>query len=104
MEIGKPHAELEKILLNMPDTPDVATHNPTLQRIDPNRFRPEGAHLKIYSYSGSLTTPPCTEGVSWYIYEKPISVSYLQLQRLRAFYADNNRQLQAERSIQQFKN
>ena len=27
------------------------------------------------TYSGSLTTPPCSEGVSWFVAEKPIALS-----------------------------
>jgi len=34
----------------------------------------------FYQYSGSLTTPPCTQGVSWFILQTPISASYAQIQ------------------------
>lgn len=32
-------------------------------------------HIRHYSYSGSLTTPPCTEEVQWVILEEPILIS-----------------------------
>lgn len=36
-----------------------------------------------YMYSGSLTTPPCTEGVTWYIYTEPLAMGLDALERLR---------------------
>lgn len=34
---------------------------------------------KVYAYSGSLTTPPCSEIVSWYVAADPICISPAQL-------------------------
>ena len=40
-------------------------------------------HADYYTYSGSLTTPPCTEAVKWYVKTKINTVSRAQLQQLR---------------------
>ncbi|MGM3274383.1 carbonic anhydrase [Ralstonia sp. 24A2] len=44
-----------------------------------------------YHYLGSLTTPPLTENVEWYVLKQPITASRAQLDALRGFYADNFR-------------
>lgn len=49
----------------------------------------------VVRYLGSLTTPPLTEGVHWYLAATPLTVSVEQLQQYREFFPqDNNRQLQ----------
>jgi carbonic anhydrase len=45
-------------------------------------------------YAGSLTTPPCTEGVDWVIYHEPIELSAEQIAVLKAAYEDNARPTQ----------
>ncbi|KAF7148787.1 hypothetical protein RHSIM_Rhsim03G0029300 [Rhododendron simsii] len=45
---------------------------------------------KYYRYIGSLTTPPCTEGVIWTIVEKVRTVSREQVQALRDAVDDVN--------------
>ncbi len=47
-----------------------------------------------WTYSGSLTTPPCTEGVSWFVYENPVSISRSQLNTFEAIYKMNTRPIQ----------
>ncbi|UTW55239.1 carbonic anhydrase [Kordiimonas sp. SCSIO 12610] len=44
-----------------------------------------------YRYNGSLTTPPCTEGVNWYILKTPIEASPQQINMLNALSGNNAR-------------
>ena len=40
--------------------------------------------LNHFNYSGSLTTPPCSEGVNWFVLSAPIQVSDAQLKQFRS--------------------
>lgn len=53
---------------------------------------PEGGAL--YHYLGSLTTPPLTENVEWYVLARPVEISAAQLAAFRAHYDGNNRDVQ----------
>ena len=47
-----------------------------------------------YRYMGSLTTPPCSEGVNWYVLTPPISVGMNQIKKFAAAVGANNRPTQ----------
>ena len=47
-----------------------------------------------YTFAGSLTTPPCTEGVTWFVLQRPASVSTSQVVRFGAAYPMNARPVQ----------
>lgn len=45
----------------------------------------------FYHYQGSLTTPPCSEKVQWYVMQNPKSITATQLVDLSTLYEGNNR-------------
>jgi carbonic anhydrase len=49
----------------------------------------------FYHYDGSLTTPPCSEGVKWYIRKTPTTLSNEQIAAFSEVYDHNNRPVQA---------
>ncbi|MFZ2726281.1 MAG: carbonic anhydrase family protein [Methylococcaceae bacterium] len=101
IKAGMANAEFQKILDNAPTLASV-TNTPANETIDPSALLPQSR--KFYSYAGSLTTPPCTEGVDWYVLTRPIEVSSEQLAQFEALYADNARHPQALNGRQVEKN
>ena len=49
---------------------------------------------RYHHYMGSLTTPPCSEGVRWFVLAQPISMSAAQIQKFEAAAAPNARPVQ----------
>lgn len=49
---------------------------------------------EAYVYRGSLTTPPCTEGVQWVVLAQPIQMSKEQIASFTKMFPDNHRPLQ----------
>jgi carbonic anhydrase len=90
------NAAIETILTNAPETAgEEAILNVAL---NPKDVLPQ--KMGYYTYSGSLTTPPCSEGVRWFVLKNPVFVSQAAIDRFHDIIAqfpnyngfpDNNR-------------
>ena len=55
--------------------------------LNPDRLLPTNSIY--YRYCGSLTTPPCSEGVRWTMYKEPIEASEAQIRQFAALFPNN---------------
>lgn len=60
--------------------------------VDVDELLPADRHA--YRYRGSLTTPPCSEDVSWIVFSKPLQLSKQQIDAFVAIVTGNNRPIQ----------
>jgi carbonic anhydrase len=61
------------------------------------KFNPEGllpVRNEYYTYRGSITAPPCTEGVKWFVLKSAIEISSKQIEDFAKLYPHNVRPLQ----------
>lgn len=58
-----------------------------------------------FTYGGSLTTPPCSEIVSWVVLENPVEATHAQIEDFHELEHSNNRPIQLlnGRTIKHFK-
>jgi carbonic anhydrase len=60
--------------------------------IDPAALLPRSGGW--FRYMGSLTTPPCSEGLTWTVFKEPIEASAGQIARFAGLFPGNARPLQ----------
>lgn len=85
---GAANAQVQALL----DDLSHKTGHPGSDEIDINGLLP--AKRGYYHYLGSLTTPPLTENVEWYVLPAPVTMSQRQIDGFVAHYRHNNRNLQ----------
>lgn len=90
IEEGKANANFAKIIEYLPSAPGdtvKADHKLVLDAHMPNKE-------KAYHYVGSLTTPPCSEGVEWLVLTERITMSPDQIKAFATRMNNNNRPVQ----------
>ena len=87
---GAENEALAPIWAALPTEPEVPV---TLaEPVDAGALLP--VDLRAVSYAGSLTTPPCTEGVAWHVLIEPIELSAEQIGAYRTIHDDTDRPTQ----------
>lgn len=88
---GKENAALKPVFDNMPIS---AGPQHTVEGVNINFADLLPSKRGYYHFEGSLTTPPCSEGVAWYVLNTPVEASSAQIKQLRALYPHNARPVQ----------
>lgn len=73
------------------DLPEEEHDERDVHRFNLNRLVPHPGHT--YRYSGSLTTPPFTEGVRWLVVTDPIEMSVEQIRNFTTLFPEGNSRL-----------
>ena len=87
---GFPNAVLATLWDHLPTTTS-ATGKIT-EMVNPGGLLPPDRGY--WTYMGSLTTPPCTEGVRWFVFEQEVTISQDQLRIFATLFKVNSRPLQ----------
>jgi len=101
-EEGEENPLFTSFLANFPTEEGTYTEASTTLNI--GELFPE--NKDYYHYSGSLTTPPCSEVVSWYVMQNSVTASAAQISSFQAILKDNFRPVQPlnGRQITKFNN
>ncbi len=83
MDRGNPNAVLAMLWPHLPKKP--GTTEKVTDMVNAGGFLP--ADRGYWTYMGSLSTPPCTEGVRWFVYEQEISLVSISCGPLRFSFA-----------------
>lgn len=89
-ELGEENSTLNKLLRNLPE--EKGDSNELKSQITSYEMLPNDK--SYYRFNGSLTTPPCSEGVKWFVLKTPVSISKSQLKDFEAVMPKNNRPIQ----------
>ena len=93
IEEGAQNPSIELLWAHLPDSPGAKTAVEIPADFSDPFFPDVGSG--VYHYVGSLTTPPCSEGVNWYVRKTPTPLSRDQIAAFMAVYGHNNRPVQA---------
>lgn len=83
---GNANPAVEEILNYLPKEKNKLYH--TKEVIDISLLLP--TNKSYYNFIGSLTTPPCTEGLNWFLMANPIEASAEQIAKLKTALPANN--------------
>lgn len=87
---GEENSFIEDVFAEIPE--EDGTEVQTAISLNLTEFIPEDD--TYYTYIGSLTTPPCTVGVTWFVFGEPITATAEQIQVYTDLYDNTARPVQ----------
>ena len=87
---GAPNAALKNVFAHLPAKAEASEE--LEGGLDPATVLPAGR--AYYAYMGSLTTPPCSEGVRWQVLKQSVNLGPAQLAAFQKLYPMNARPIQ----------
>ena len=91
LDAGKGNALVKTLWDNLPKEKDKEV---VLDAVKVNAIELLPSNKGYYTFAGSLTTPPCSEDVSWYVLKTPVQVSAEEIARFGQLYPMNARPVQ----------
>jgi len=99
LKAGRANATIQKIWEHMPKNESrvLADFSHQEEEVTGVEINPAGllpGSFAYYAYMGSVTAPPCTEGVRWYVLKTPVDISAKQINAFARLYPHDVRPIQ----------
>lgn len=91
LKAGRANATVRELWAHMPMTAGKEQEIPGVE-VNPAGLLPRD--MAYYMYMGSVTAPPCTEGVKWFVLKTPAEVSTEQIRAFAKLYPHDVRPVQ----------
>jgi carbonic anhydrase len=101
LKAGRANATIRQLWDVMPRTeskvlPDYSHQEQEVAGVEINPAGLLPGKLAYYTYMGSVTAPPCTEGVRWYVLKTPVEISARQVDEFAKLYPHDVRPIQPQ--------
>jgi len=91
LDEGKESALIKTLWANLPQTKDKEN---VVDAVKINALELIPRDKGYYAFAGSLTTPPCSEDVKWFVLKTPMQISADEIARFAKSYPMNARPVQ----------
>ena len=88
-----PNDGLQTVLDNAPESAGtfiVGDNHVMHPGLSATEILPKKAPGNYYAFDGSFTTPPCTEGIQWFVLQKTVGISKDQVDTLKKIFMDTS--------------
>lgn len=99
LRVGRPNPTIGQLWQHMPQAEsrvlnDFSHEEQEIAHVDINPAGLLPNNVAYYTYMGSLSAPPCTEGIRWYVLKTPVEISAKQIAAFAKLYPHDVRPLQ----------